>query len=538
MPSSRVLVFAVTSLLLAFTAACGDDGEPSSTPGAIGPTGATVPTGTTGSSPTGGAPIGRFEDVQAGVIQIIARGTFRDPEVGLSHGSGSGSGFIVSPNGLAVTNNRVVAGAATLEVFVGGDTTRSYNARIVGVSECNDLAVIDIEESEPLPYLQWYEDEIVPGIDVYAAGFPLGDPQFTLTRGIVSKAEADGDITGTSSIDHTIEHDANMQPGSSGGPLVAANGRVVGVNYAGGVPSTTAPQFFAIASELAKPVVERLKEGDYEALGINGWAVLDEDAGLSGVWIAGIAAGSPASRVGLMPGDVIRAMNGLPVGTDGTLADYCDVMRTAGDRAISIEVLRYDSGEVLRGEINGDKPLTVVYSPAEDLAPDVSGGQAGSATSYADFVTIWDETNSITVDVPEEWQDIAAEPFELEGEQIPYVAAAPDLDGFFNTYETSGMEFAVFSPQDDLEATVDIFAPDEGDCEDRGYLQYDDGFYKGVRHVWGECGENGTLYVVLAAVPIGVAAEQSFTAVLLAQLTVEADIEALDRMFATFDVQQ
>src|SRR5690606_23214509 len=137
------------------------------------------------------------------------------------------------PDGLAVTNNHVVAGAATLEVYIGGEGSQSYNATILGVSECNDLALIDIREDAPLPYLDWYLEEIVPGIDVYAAGFPLGDPEFTLTRGIVSKAKADGDITGAASIDHTIEHDANLQPGNSGGPLVSTDGKVVGVNYAG-----------------------------------------------------------------------------------------------------------------------------------------------------------------------------------------------------------------------------------------------------------------------------------------------------------------
>src|SRR5690606_34722006 len=185
------------------------------------------PTGSTGSGPAAGEPVDSFEEVQGAVVQIVARGTFRDPELGLANGSGAGSGFVISPDGLVVTNNHVVAGAATLEVFIGGDTTRSYNATILGVSECNDLAVIDVRASDPLPYLEWYEEEIVPGIDVYAAGFPLGAPQFTLTRGIVCKARADGDIAGTSSIDHTIEHDANLQPGNSGGPLVSTDGKVV-----------------------------------------------------------------------------------------------------------------------------------------------------------------------------------------------------------------------------------------------------------------------------------------------------------------------
>ena len=132
---------------------------------------------------TGG--ISSFQDVRPAVIQIVAQGTFRDPEVGFSDGSGAGSGFIISPDGLAVTNNHVVAGAATLEVYIGGDSSKSYNATIVGVSECNDLALIDISESEPLPYLEWFDGEIAPGVEVYAAGFPLGDPEFTLTRGMV-----------------------------------------------------------------------------------------------------------------------------------------------------------------------------------------------------------------------------------------------------------------------------------------------------------------------------------------------------------------
>jgi hypothetical protein len=173
-----------------------------------------------------------------------------------------GSGVIVSAEGHIVTNNHVVAGAATLEVVIGGDTARTYNARIVGVSECNDLALIDIDASDDLPFLEWYDGEIRAGLDVYAAGFPLGDPEYTLTGGIVAKAKADGDITSTSSIDHTIEHDANIQPGNSGGPLVNADGRVVAVNYAGGsAANATTAQFFSIASNLAQPVIDKLIGG-------------------------------------------------------------------------------------------------------------------------------------------------------------------------------------------------------------------------------------------------------------------------------------
>ena len=93
-----------------------------------------------------------FDQIQPAVIQIIATGTIRDPEIGFATGAGSGSGFIIDPSGLAVTNNHVVTGAATLEVFIGGETEDSYNAKVVGVSECNDLALIQIDTDDPLPF--------------------------------------------------------------------------------------------------------------------------------------------------------------------------------------------------------------------------------------------------------------------------------------------------------------------------------------------------------------------------------------------------
>ena len=91
-----------------------------------------------------GTGINGYGDVQPAVVQIVAKGTFRDPEIGYADGSGLGSGFLISDDGVVVTNNHVVAGAATLEVYVGGELDKSYNAKVLGVSECNDLAVIEL----------------------------------------------------------------------------------------------------------------------------------------------------------------------------------------------------------------------------------------------------------------------------------------------------------------------------------------------------------------------------------------------------------
>jgi serine protease Do len=493
------------------------------------PTGATeAPT----EAPATGA-ITSFQDAQPAVIQVIAAGSFRDPETGSTFtGAGSGSGFIISADGIAVTNNHVVAGAATLEVFIGGDTAKSYNATVLGTSECNDLAVIDIAEEAPLPFLEWFADPISAGQDVYAAGFPLGDPQYTLTSGIVSKAQAAGDITGTSSIDRTIEHDANIQPGNSGGPLLSPDGRVVAVNYAGGAVATTTAQFYAIASDLAQPVVERLRSGDFESIGINGQGVFDEATGIAGVWVSAVDAGSPASAVGLLPGDIITSMNGLPVAQDGTFRDYCDVIRTAGTGAIAIEVLRFDSSEVYRGEING-APLTLSFSFANAVEEEVDmaePGTGGGAATYSGYQEVTDDSGQIRVQVPNEWTDINTAAFTFDdGTTAPQIAAATDIDAFNTGFDVPGMNFLLFDPVDSVDDVLAVFEQSSS-CTDLGIQDYSDALYTGKFQIWDACGGTANAYVVLAAVP----ADNSFTAIITVNITSEADLEALDQIFSSF----
>ena len=474
--------------------------------------------------------VSTLDGVQGATIQIVAKGTFRDPEVGYADASGSGSGFLISADGLAVTNNHVVTGAGTLEVYVGGDTDKSYNATVVGVSECNDLALIKLTGVKDMPFLAWYDGDIKPGLSVHAAGFPLGDPEYTLTNGSVTKAKAGGDLTGTSSIDHTIEHDANIHPGNSGGPLVSEDGQVVGINYAGGNPDVQA-QFFAIAADLAQPVVERLQDGDFEALGINGWAIDDQASGLTGVWVAGVAAGSPASEAEVLPGDIVTSMNGVPMGTDGTFKDYCDVIRTAGKKPIAVDVLRYDTQEVLRGEINGDKPLAQAFSFKQEVQDEVAVDENTSSADYS-YTQVTDDSGSIVVEVPSTWTDVKTSPLTLDdGSTAPFIGAATNLDKFENTYDVPGMEFALLAPVDDLDETLGMFSF-TGDCKDNGIQDYDDGVFTGRYQVWSDCQGGDTAVIVLTAVP----SDGRYTAVLLVQAITDADLDALDHIFATFDI--
>lgn len=248
-----------------------------------------------------------LDQVKDATIRIESQGSFVHPQFGPQlNVAGGGSGFIIDESGIAVTNNHVVAGAALLKVWVG-DESEPRNATLLGVSECSDLAVIDID-GDGYRFLEWHNGPVAAGLDVYAAGFPFGDPEFTLTRGIISKERARGE-TIWASLDYVLEHDANINPGSSGGPLVTVNGQVVGANYA---TYSTAEQSFAIAHNDALEIIERLRTGeDVDSIGVNGEAVMSEDQSISGIWVSSVKSGSPADNAGLQGGDIIIGLEGL-----------------------------------------------------------------------------------------------------------------------------------------------------------------------------------------------------------------------------------
>lgn len=479
----------------------------------------------------GGGAAGSVADVQGATIQVLATGSIRDPEVGRSVEGGSGSGFFISSDGLAVTNNHVVTGADKLQVYVGGDDTRSYPATIVGVSECNDLALIDVDVDTEVPYLEWFADEITVGIDVWAAGFPLGDPEYTLTRGIVSKANANGDVVATASVDRVVEHDANIQPGNSGGPLVNEDGQVVAVNFAGGAVETFTEQFFGIASDVASAVVDRLRDGDDESLGINGWPVVDEPTALSGIWVAGVADGSPADSAGLLPGDIIVALDGQDMAVDGGSGEYCDVIRSAGDRAIDVEVLRYDTDELLVGQINGRAALATASSISGLIG---SQTEVAAGDSYATYVTLTDDTGTISVDVPAAWADVDTAPADAAGQPVPWIQASTNIAEFDTTYEVPGMIFAALPTTTPPAELLAEFAPRPGQCTDEGIEPYSDSRFVGELQVWGECAGTDTAYVVLVS---ELKEGGPFRFVTIVQVLSSADVEALERILATFNVR-
>jgi len=552
--STRVRAAALVAVLALLLAACGGGGEQQTAEGGASPAPETAaPSAKASDEPSEDAPsedepsedepseepteeasggaVGSIDDVEQAVVQIVSEGSFRDPEIGQYEASGSGSGFIIDPEGIAVTNNHVVTGAATLDVFVAGEDD-PVNAQVLGVSECSDLAVIDLEGGD-YPYLEWYDGEPEQRTDVAAAGFPLGDPEFTVTDGSISRSEHDVD-TGWASVDAVIEHTARINPGNSGGPLVDLDGSVVGVNYAGDAETD---QNLAISVTEARDIVEQLAEGEDEVtIGVNGQAVMD-DAGNSGVWVSSVDPGSAAATAGIAGGDIITGLANVTVGDDGTMAKYCDVLRTQGtDAVVPVEVLRYDTEEVLGGELNGAE-LALVTSFAQELEGEATT-DTGSDATYAEYVTIADDTGAISVDVPAEWGDVDGAPYTGEdGLARTDVRASSDLAAFQSTWETPGMIFtassAVAQSSNEFTLLDELNGSLVEQCETyEGRQPYSDPLYTGQFDSYLNCGGTGAAYIVVGAVP----PDRSYVIQVQIQVNRDRDLEAADRILNSFVV--
>ena len=313
------------------------------------PTPEPVPT-----TPATSGAITSLQDVKKAVIQIESQGTFIDPVFGqVLTRAGRGSGFIIDPSGIAVTNNHVVSGAAMLFVWVGGET-QPRSARVLGVSESSDLALIDID-GDNYDYLEWFAGAINVGMDIYLAGFPLGSPEYSMSRGVISNTKANGN-TAWASVDSMIAYETGVTS-FSGGPIVNPEGKVIGIQYA---DSSQTRQAFGLSRDIAISLIGELINGNsIDAIGVNGQAVISEDGKITGIWVSSVQSGSPADKAGLRPADIIVGIENLSMATDGTTKDYYDTLRShnPGDK-LRIEVLRWPTGEMLEGQLNGS-PLEV-----------------------------------------------------------------------------------------------------------------------------------------------------------------------------------
>lgn len=476
--------------------------------------------------PAHGLAVTSLEEVKSAVVQIEAQGSFREPLFGHQvNVAGRGSGFLIDSSGLAITNNHVATGAAFLKVWVGGET-RARNARVLGASECSDLAVIQIE-GEDFAYLEWYEGAAIPGLDVYVAGFPLGDPEYTLTRGIISKERASGE-TDWASVEHVIEHDAVLNPGNSGGPLVTRDGQVVAVNFA---VNLSTRQSYAIGRTEALQILGDLIDGrDVTSIGVNGQIV--GEGSLAGLWVASVKSGSPADRAGIRAGDLILEMEGLMLGPDGTMSDYCSILRSHGPSdVLAVTVMRFDTAEMLEGQING-RELTAVLALDDLELPDMDD---------LAFMTIRDDTDALEMDVPVSWNDVHSSIwFDADDGSVigPRLVAAPDADAFAASFGVPGVAFVAsrsLAAQYDPGSVLDMYRyeiEDEAAClHYEGRESYADPFYEGSADIHISCGPNYDTEIVIVA---ALAEDGRYMTVVLIQFQGEQGLDALGRILDSF----
>jgi len=269
-----------------------------------------------------------------------------------------GSGVIVSEQGFVLTNNHVIAGAD--DILVALQDGRNTRAELVGADPESDLAVLKIPEDNLTAITIGHSESLAVGDVVLAIGNPFGVGQ-TITHGIVS---ATGRTRlGISTFENFIQTDAAINPGNSGGALVDTQGYLVGINTA--IFSRTGGSQgigFAIPASLAKTVMTQIIEYGRPIRGWLGVEVQDvtvelaESFGLDntqGVLVAGVLRDGPADKAGLLPGDIVLALNGQELANSSVLIDA--VTAIAPNSEVELTVLRNGKQQTLKARV-GERP--------------------------------------------------------------------------------------------------------------------------------------------------------------------------------------
>jgi serine protease Do len=315
--------------------------------------------------------------------------------------TGEGSGFFISADGYAVTNNHVVDHAKSVQVTADDGTI--YTAKVVGTDAKTDLAVIKVDGKKDFPFVKFADHSPQVGDWVVAVGNPFGLGG-TVTAGIVS---ARGRDIGAGPYDDYVQIDAPINKGNSGGPAFDVEGNVIGVNTAIYSPSGGSVGIgFDIPADTAKLVVAQLQKSGHVTRGWLGVQIQPVTAGIAdslglkkaeGAMVDEPQQNSPAAKAGVLSGDIITAVNGTPV------KDARDLARTVGmlapDSSVKLDIIRQGQPKTVSltlGEMPADQQqakadtgnaepqsgvphLGLSVAPAGDVAG--SGGKGVVVTS-------------------------------------------------------------------------------------------------------------------------------------------------------------
>ena len=288
----------------------------------------------------------------------------------------AGTGFIISKDGLILTNNHVIDGATKIEVSLfGEEDDQTYPAKLIGRDALTDTALIQLTQmpNHPVPEAKFGDSaQMAAGDWVMAIGNPFNQG-WTVTVGVVSAMQRPFTTDGRTN--EMIQTDAAINPGNSGGPLVNSRGEVIGINSA--IASGTgyySGYGFAIPITLAKQVMDDIIEHGRvrrAVIGVSIEAVSPEDAQVAGLKeITGVKVGgysgdnSPAKAAGLEPGDIIISADGKPADRVSTLQRI--IRSHAPGETVTVDVMRYGQKKTFRVKLIEAEPETAVAARERD----------------------------------------------------------------------------------------------------------------------------------------------------------------------------
>ena len=275
---------------------------------------------------------------------------------------GSGSGVIISSDGYIVTNHHVIESAEDIQITTNDN--QSYEAKIIGSDEQNDIALLKIESSEELTYAVFGDSDTTQiGEWVLAVGNPFNLTS-TVTAGIISAKSRSLDPTGRTTQSY-IQTDAAVNPGNSGGALINNKGELIGINTA--IQTQTGSYVgysFAVPSNIAKKVIEDILEYgnvQYGFLGVTGTSLNSfrakelnvEDT--EGFFINGIDKESGANTAGIRIGDIIKNIDGIKISKFSDLKGYLNTKRP--NDIVEINLKRDNETKKVKVQLNRNERI-------------------------------------------------------------------------------------------------------------------------------------------------------------------------------------
>jgi S1-C subfamily serine protease len=324
--------------------------------------------------------VGSFPTVQVvqkvapAVVNVTTRVSDPSSLLGGDGGTGQavGTGFVIRPDGVIVTNFHVVEGALNIKVTMPPPDSRSFGARVIGGDSDHDLAILKVDGSN-LPIVPLGDSSTLKlGEPVVALGYALALPGGpTVTQGIISALtrtvqatdpNANNGAGVTRTYQDALQTDAAINPGNSGGPLVDYAGNVIGINTAGNTQAENIG--FSIAIDAAKPIISQAIAHPSAPSAYLGVTTETVDAGVASQFGLGIDHGAvvlaltpkgPAARAGLRTGDVIVAFDGHPVNSSDDLGKA--IMGRKPGAVVQVQVVHQDRSKQTFSVTLGVRPL-------------------------------------------------------------------------------------------------------------------------------------------------------------------------------------